>query len=155
VVDLPYVGQGGGNGGVLVNALATTWVLASQLGLAPLLPWHMHMLLRRYGKLLDACDSHGRAPGVDGAEYDPRPPRTDRSNPDTRFAIGSPSHPGGILTCSLAGEGLGYRAPVMSAFMDAIGGKADIGPTPPKWSLMTLNRHRAASFAALRSSHFR
>jgi phage terminase large subunit-like protein len=52
-------------------------------------------MMRRHGKLLDACESYGRAPGVDGAQYDPRPPRPDRGNPNTRFAIGSPNHPGG------------------------------------------------------------
>jgi len=28
--------------------------------------------MRRHSKLLEACDSYGRAPGVDGAQYDPR-----------------------------------------------------------------------------------
>jgi hypothetical protein len=33
-------------------------------------------IMRRSGKLLDACEEYGRAPGVDtGAAYDPRPPR--------------------------------------------------------------------------------
>jgi hypothetical protein len=33
-------------------------------------------MMRRSGKLLEACEEYGGAPGVDiGAAYDPRPPR--------------------------------------------------------------------------------
>jgi hypothetical protein len=36
-------------------------------------------MMRRNGKLLEACEDYGRAPGVDtGAAYEPRP-RRDRS----------------------------------------------------------------------------
>jgi hypothetical protein len=34
-------------------------------------------MTRTQGKMLDACESYGRAPGVAG-EYDPRPTRADR-----------------------------------------------------------------------------
>ena len=51
---------------------------------------------RHKGRLLDACESYGRAPGVAG-EYDPRPTRLDREriDPRQRFAIGSANHPDG------------------------------------------------------------
>jgi phage terminase large subunit-like protein len=32
-------------------------------------------MMRRSGKVLDDCESYGRAPGADPANYDPRPPR--------------------------------------------------------------------------------
>jgi phage terminase large subunit-like protein len=32
-------------------------------------------MMRRHGKPLDECEAYGRVPGVDGAQYDPRPPR--------------------------------------------------------------------------------
>jgi len=61
-------------------------------------------MMRRHSKLLEACDSYGRAPGVDGAQYDPR--RSDLTaaipTPDlqsVRQAIRT-----GILTRSVAGE---------------------------------------------------
>jgi hypothetical protein len=52
-------------------------------------------MMRHTGKLLDDCEVYGRSPGVDGAQYDPRPPRRDRSDPRTQFARGSPNHPDG------------------------------------------------------------
>jgi phage terminase large subunit-like protein len=46
-------------------------------------------MMRRSGKLLDECDSYGRAPGAhDAGAYDPRPPRPDRSR-EQRFAKGT------------------------------------------------------------------
>jgi hypothetical protein len=53
-------------------------------------------MMRRHGKTLDVCDTYGRAPGVDGAQYDPRPVRRDRGR-EQRFAKGSPNHPGGAF----------------------------------------------------------
>ncbi|MGB6536055.1 MAG: terminase family protein [Xanthobacteraceae bacterium] len=53
-------------------------------------------MMRRHGKLPDACESYGVAPGVDnGARYDPRPPRPDRRQ--TQFARGTPNHPDGAF----------------------------------------------------------
>ena len=37
-------------------------------------------MMRRHGKPLDGCESYGRAPGVDGAQYDPRPKKPQRSS---------------------------------------------------------------------------
>jgi hypothetical protein len=51
-------------------------------------------MMRRSGKVLDDCETYGRAPGVDGAQYDPRPPRRDRSEMQ-QFARGTPNHPDG------------------------------------------------------------
>ncbi len=47
-------------------------------------------MMRAQGKMLDDCDSYGRAPGVAG-EYDPRPTRMDREriDPRRRYAKGS------------------------------------------------------------------
>jgi hypothetical protein len=52
-------------------------------------------MMRRSGKLFDDCDVYGRSPGVDGAQYNPRPPIRDRTDPNERFARGTPSHPDG------------------------------------------------------------
>ena len=51
-------------------------------------------MMRRHGKLLDGCETYGRAPGVDGAQYDPRPNRLDQGR-GTQFARGSTNHPDG------------------------------------------------------------
>jgi phage terminase large subunit-like protein len=51
-------------------------------------------MMRRHGKVLDGCETYGRAPGVDGAQYDPRPPRPDTRR-ETQFAKGSMNHPDG------------------------------------------------------------
>ena len=32
-------------------------------------------MMRRHGKSLETCETYGRAPGIDGGPYDPRPPR--------------------------------------------------------------------------------
>jgi hypothetical protein len=54
-------------------------------------------MMRYSGKLLDGCDSYGRAPGVESADqYDPRPARTGRG-PETQYARGSPNHPDGDM----------------------------------------------------------
>ena len=57
-------------------------------------------MMRRSGELFDDCDVYGRSPGVDGAQYNPRPPSRDRSDPNA-----SPAGPRAILTaasmCSL------------------------------------------------------
>jgi len=45
-------------------------------------------MMRRSGKLLEGCDTYGRAPGVDGAQYDPRPPRQQQYR-GTQFAKGT------------------------------------------------------------------
>ncbi len=44
-------------------------------------------MMRRSGKLLDDCETYGRAPGVDGAQYDPRPWRPERRR-ETQLAAG-------------------------------------------------------------------
>ena len=44
-------------------------------------------MMRRSGKLLDGLETYGRAPGADPGNYDPRPPRRDRSR-DTELARG-------------------------------------------------------------------
>ena len=44
-------------------------------------------MMRRSGKLLDDCEAYGRAPGVDGAQYDPRPWRPERRR-ETQLAAG-------------------------------------------------------------------
>jgi len=49
---------------------------------------------RRKGKLLDGCETYGRAPGVDGAEFDPRPARQ-ANGQGPKYAIGSANHPDG------------------------------------------------------------
>ncbi len=51
-------------------------------------------MMRHQGRLLDACETYGRAPGVDGAQYDPRPVRS-VSGPRPQFAKGSANHPDG------------------------------------------------------------
>jgi hypothetical protein len=55
-------------------------------------------MTRTQGKMLDACESYGRAPGVAG-EYDPRPTRADRERvePRRRFAKGSINDPSGYV----------------------------------------------------------
>ncbi|MGB6549994.1 MAG: hypothetical protein WBF24_14360, partial [Xanthobacteraceae bacterium] len=53
-------------------------------------------MMRRSGKLLDLCETYGRAPGVDGAQYDPRPPRRDQGRRQ-QFARGTPSHEDGDI----------------------------------------------------------
>ena len=53
-------------------------------------------MMRRSGRLLDACETYGRAPGVDGAQYDPRPAQQQRSR-GPQFARGSAGHPGGNI----------------------------------------------------------
>jgi phage terminase large subunit-like protein len=53
-------------------------------------------MMRRHGKLLDDCETYGRAPGIDGAQYDPRPPRPQRRT-ETQFARGTPNHPDGAF----------------------------------------------------------
>jgi Terminase RNaseH-like domain len=45
-------------------------------------------MMRRSGKVLGDCELYGRSPGVDGAQYDPRPPRRDRSDPRAGIAQG-------------------------------------------------------------------
>ena len=35
-------------------------------------------MMRHKGKLLDDCETYGRSPGIDGAQYDPRPPQMER-----------------------------------------------------------------------------
>jgi phage terminase large subunit-like protein len=42
-------------------------------------------MMRRHGKVLDVLETYGRAPGADPGNYDPRPPRINRSR-DTEFA---------------------------------------------------------------------
>ena len=51
-------------------------------------------MMRRSGKLLDECDTYGRAPGADPGLYDPRPPRRERDR-ESRFARGTANHPDG------------------------------------------------------------
>ena len=50
-------------------------------------------MMRRHGKSLETCETYGRAPGIDGGPYDPRPPRRERA--ESQFARGTPSHPDG------------------------------------------------------------
>ena len=52
-------------------------------------------MMRRSGKALDGCETYGRAPGIDGAQYDPRPVRN--NGPREQFARGTPSHPDGDI----------------------------------------------------------
>ena len=52
-------------------------------------------MMRRKGKRSTSCETYGRAPGVDGAQYDPRPLRPDRTDPREQFARGTPNHPDG------------------------------------------------------------
>jgi phage terminase large subunit-like protein len=60
-------------------------------------------MMRRSGKVLDECDTYGRAPGVDGAQYDPRPPRPNRRS-ESKFAKGSANHPGGAYDVFTGGQ---------------------------------------------------
>jgi phage terminase large subunit-like protein len=53
-------------------------------------------MMRRQGKLLDLCETYGRAPGVDGAQYDPRPPRRDQGRRQ-QYARGTPNHEDGDI----------------------------------------------------------
>jgi phage terminase large subunit-like protein len=55
-------------------------------------------MMRRSGKLLDACEPYGRAPGIASPDaYDPRP-RSNRSDaPPQRFARGTAGHPDGDI----------------------------------------------------------
>jgi hypothetical protein len=47
-------------------------------------------MMRRSGKTVDEC-TYGRAPAVDGAQYDPRPTR--ERHHETKFARGGINHP--------------------------------------------------------------
>jgi hypothetical protein len=45
-------------------------------------------MMRRQGRALEGCEGYGRAPGVDGAQYDPRPKLLLNPRPQQQMAKG-------------------------------------------------------------------
>ena len=52
-------------------------------------------MMRQKGKMLNELEAYGRTPGIDGAQYNPRRLRPDRTDPREQFARGTPNHPDG------------------------------------------------------------